>query len=214
MPTCRDVGHAYSIFLRMYTAACGFALMGIAVFVIVSSIEIAASVESDDCATGELFFTCPQVMQLALGVIALAIFEVLFGGLIVAAEFHVKIVARYFGFMCTYVGKGLFVFFCGVVVASLGLAYASFERGNIAPVVVGSCMLAAGVLQMLCVVPCWHAARLHRELGAARTPSPWHLGELKLRRPSPSSPCPSRARRDDYERTRSRSTIGRRPLGL
>ena len=154
MPSCRDVGHAYSIFLRMYTAACGFALMGIAVFVIVSSIEIAASVESDDCATGELFFTCPQVMQLALGVIALAIFEVLFGGLIVAAEFHVKIVARYFGFMCTYVGKGLFVFFCGVVVASLGLAYASFERGNIAPVVIGSCMLAAGVLQMLCVVPC------------------------------------------------------------
>ena len=117
MPTCRDVGHAYSIFLRMYTAACGFALMGIAVFVIVSSIEIAASVESDDCATGELFFTCPQVMQLALGVIALAIFEVLFGGLIVAAEFHVKIVARYFGFMCTYVGKGLFVFFCGVETA-------------------------------------------------------------------------------------------------
>ena len=53
MPTCRDVGHAYSIFLRMYTAACGFALMGIAVFVIISSIEIAASVESDDCATGE-----------------------------------------------------------------------------------------------------------------------------------------------------------------
>ena len=62
MPTCRDVCHAYSIFLRMYTAACGFELMGIAVFVIVSSIEIAASVESYDCATGELFFTCPQVM--------------------------------------------------------------------------------------------------------------------------------------------------------
>ena len=52
MPSCRDVGHAYSIFLRMYTAACGFALMGIAVFVIVSSIELASTVESDDCTTG------------------------------------------------------------------------------------------------------------------------------------------------------------------
>ena len=90
MPTCRDVGHAYSIFLRMYTEAAG-ALMGR--FAIVSSIEIAASVRR--LRNGELFFTCPQVMQLALGVIALAIFEVLFGGLIVAAEFHVKIVARY-----------------------------------------------------------------------------------------------------------------------
>lgn len=120
---------------------------------------------TDTCGDGRYFTegddegTCKLAVDQAVSFISMACFVIFFAGLTIAAELRLArgCIARHFGFLCNRVGKGLYLLFCGAILASLGRYFddtdASKDAGGadaLAPFVVGMMFVGDGVLQLAC----------------------------------------------------------------
>lgn len=154
----------WSQFLRAYTIICGAAMVMMGIFIIILA-GINVSDATDTCGDGRYFTdgndegTCKLAVDQAVSFISMAIFVIFFAFLTIAAELPVArgCIARHFGFFCSRVGKGLYLLFCGAILACLGRYFddteASKDAGGadaLAPFVVGMMFVGDGVLQLVC----------------------------------------------------------------
>lgn len=126
--------HKLMFCLRILSALCGAAISAIGLFV-----SIAAGPKLS------------QTWETYMGALFVGGFQVLFGLLILAAEWRMVCVARLFGFMALRMGKASILIFSGGLMCSLSEAWAD---NSVAPRVVGITCLAVGAIQFFCALPC------------------------------------------------------------
>ena len=148
-----DWPKGYTELLRMYSCLCGFALLGIGIFGVVDAVNYIKYAKNDCVDTRN--FSCHQAIELASGMLAMTFFIFIAALLIVATEFHVKgcfaFLPRYFGFLCTPLGRGLFHIFNGLLMIVLSKVYQGGvgTHSHVGPLVVGFLGIAAGVMYVL-----------------------------------------------------------------
>jgi hypothetical protein len=148
--------HKLMFCLRILSALCGAAISAIGLFV-----SIAAGPKHSHW-TWEMY----------MGALFVGGFQVLFGLLILAAEWRMVCVARLFGFMALRIGKASILIFSGALMCSLSKAWAD---NNAAPLVVGITCLSVGVVQFFCALPCGPCTLpsdpLRAKLGTGKAPA-------------------------------------------
>lgn len=149
---------AFALCLRIYTVLCGFTacISGCSVIPFAPRLSSADHVDNSGVELSSL--------------IAIATLEVAGGILVIITEFHVRCLATYMGCLATYAGKCFYLLLLGGVIATLGRdKFAVGHGGDIAPLVVGCMLGLAGLLQLLCLLPCCRSKR-----GASLPEDPLH----------------------------------------
>lgn len=129
------IKHQLMLGLRILSALCGVAIAAIGAFV---SVQAGPNHKT-------------WSFERYTAALLVGFFQVLFGLLILAAEWRMTCVARLFGFMALRMGKASILLFNGGLMCSLSKDWAD---GNLAPVVVGITCLVVGAVQFVCAVPC------------------------------------------------------------
>eukprot|EP00316_Scyphosphaera_apsteinii_P022237 CAMPEP_0119310476 /NCGR_PEP_ID=MMETSP1333-20130426/19592_1 /TAXON_ID=418940 /ORGANISM="Scyphosphaera apsteinii, Strain RCC1455" /LENGTH=162 /DNA_ID=CAMNT_0007314667 /DNA_START=139 /DNA_END=627 /DNA_ORIENTATION=+ len=101
--------------------------------------------------------------------VSMAGYEILMGLLIVCAELHLTCMARYFGFTALCWAKGMFLIYCGLIIASLSALFEQSARGTeIAPIAVGAITCSVGLIHLTCGSICC-STELHTQDGDEAT---------------------------------------------
>jgi hypothetical protein len=144
----------------MYMFMLGAGLMGMAFMVLILAAlnlnDASSTCDGGAWVGGGGEGSCRFAVDQGISFIGIAIWLILFGGLLIAAELRARCLARYFGFLCTTTGKGLFLFFCATVLTHEGLYFK--HTGNsigaaaaeLALFIVGLMHVGGGVLQLCC----------------------------------------------------------------
>jgi hypothetical protein len=150
----------FALAVRMYMFMLGAGLLGMAFMVLILAAlnlnDASSTCDGGAWVGGGGEGSCRFAVDQGISFIGIAIWLILFGGLLIAAELRARCLARYFGFLCTTTGKGLFLFFCATVLTHEGLYFK--HTGNsigaaaaeLALFIVGLMHVGGGVLQLCC----------------------------------------------------------------
>ena len=109
---------ATPIALRAYTTFCGFSVIGFGVYGWIQGWRYVNDTVSTDCAWrggNSTRDNCEPSMYIGFGSLFAFTYEVAFGALVVATEYHLSCVSRYFGFVSGHLGRGCFLVLCGTL---------------------------------------------------------------------------------------------------